>query len=379
MKTLLSVFLLILLLYPAVLPAQSFTLAGTGIAFNDGDKIYLTYKDGKTLKFDSAVASGHTFLFKGTVKGIGEGMLYKNENPMIINEPTDYARVYIEAGQIRLTTADSLCNAVLSGTVNNEAQSALHAALKPYYNKLAAVDNRFYTIPEERRSDESLDNYLSDIEELRTAMQSVQLPFVRTHPAVYISLLTLKDILRYPASIKNIQPLEEGFAALTSELHETALGKQIAAVIAAFKLTAPGSMAPGFALPDTAGKIIALNSFRGQYVLIDFWASWCVPCRKENPRIAHVFNKHKQAGFVVLGVSIDADRTAWLKAIKADGLNWLQVWDSAPDAEKIKTQYGITTIPANLLLDKEGWIIARNLRGRKLEEKMDELLGAASR
>ena len=137
-----------------------------------------------------------------------------------------------------------------------------------------------------------------------------------------------------------------------------------------------GSVAPELNFPDPLGRVITLESLRGKYVLLDFWASWCGPCRRENPNVVRAYNKYKDAGFTVFSVSLDKDKNRWLQAIKGDGLVWpnhvsdLKQWRS----EAVRL-YGFRGIPHTILLDKEGKVIQKNLRGAALEVKLEELLG----
>lgn len=134
------------------------------------------------------------------------------------------------------------------------------------------------------------------------------------------------------------------------------------------------SEAPDFTLPDPAGKMISLKSFRGKFVLVDFWASWCGPCREENPTVVAAFNRFKEKNFTVLGVSLDENKTKWLKAIQDDKLNWTHVSDLKQWESVVVPMYQIQGIPFNVLVDPNGKIIASGLRGEDLEKTLSRVL-----
>jgi len=135
-----------------------------------------------------------------------------------------------------------------------------------------------------------------------------------------------------------------------------------------------GQQAPEISLPDTKGNITNLSSLKGKVVLIDFWASWCMPCRVSIPAVVKLYNKYHSKGFEVYGVSIDEKKNAWLKAIKQDNINYTQVNDKAGWYAKVAEAYGVNEIPATFLIDKKGTIIAVNPEGKELEDKINELL-----
>lgn len=135
-----------------------------------------------------------------------------------------------------------------------------------------------------------------------------------------------------------------------------------------------GQIAPEIALADTSGKIITLSSLKGKYVLIDFWASWCGPCRKEMPNVKRLYEKYKNKNFEILGVSLDRDRSAWIKAIKDDGLPWLNISDLKFWECEAARDYNVQAIPYTVLVDKDGKIIAKELRGEELEKKLEEVI-----
>jgi peroxiredoxin len=142
------------------------------------------------------------------------------------------------------------------------------------------------------------------------------------------------------------------------------------------KATAIGAVAPDFTQKDTKGKSVKLSSLRGKYVLIDFWASWCGPCRKENPNVVKAYQKFKNKKFEILGVSLDNSdgKNAWLDAIEKDNLTWLQVSDLQGWKNAVAQLYGVQSIPQNFLLDPKGVIIEKDLRGNRLEEVLAKIL-----
>ena len=140
------------------------------------------------------------------------------------------------------------------------------------------------------------------------------------------------------------------------------------------KSVAIGQPAPEIALPDTTGQVVKLSSFKGKYVLVDFWAKWCGPCRQENPNVVRAFNKYKDKGFTVFGVSLDRNKEDWMQAIRKDGLTWTHVSDLKYWNSEAARLYNINGIPFSVLLDKDGIIIAKNLRGAALEQKLAEIL-----
>ncbi|UII19312.1 TlpA disulfide reductase family protein [Fulvivirga ligni] len=160
---------------------------------------------------------------------------------------------------------------------------------------------------------------------------------------------------------------------LKKEMPNSPVAQDFVKTVENSKKLAIGQVAPDIALPNPDGEIVKLSSLRGKYVLVDFWAKWCGPCRRENPNVVRLYNKYNDKGFEVYGVSLDRKREDWLQAIEQDGLHWTQVsdlkyWNS--DAAKL---YNISAIPFAVLLDPDGVIIGKNLRGRELEVKLEEI------
>jgi peroxiredoxin len=197
--------------------------------------------------------------------------------------------------------------------------------------------------------------------------------WVAQHPASPISTYVLYFVLRRSL---NFDQLDSVLGKLSPAAKDNRLAKEITHGIDVNKLTGIGQMAMDFTQSDTSGRPVSLKDFRGKYVLVDFWASWCHPCRMENPNVVKAFADYKGKDFTVLGVSLDRPgyKEAWLKAIHEDGLAWTQVSDLKFWNNAIAKQYDIESIPSNLLIGPDGKIVAKDLQGDELEKKLSEVL-----
>jgi peroxiredoxin len=196
--------------------------------------------------------------------------------------------------------------------------------------------------------------------------------FIHQRPNSYVSPFLLIVVNQLS---DDIFLLERRYQSLSPQVQESMYGKFIREQVDNGKVGAIGTDATDFTQTDTAGKPITLSSYKGKYVLVDFWASWCKPCRMENPNVLAAYERFKAKNFTVLGVSLDRSRDAWIKAIQDDRLEWSQVSDLKFWNNAVAMQYKIQQIPQNFLIDPNGKIIGKNLRGADLDSKLCALLG----
>jgi len=203
--------------------------------------------------------------------------------------------------------------------------------------------------------------------------EKANLDFVKKHPSSYVSALLTYEYFRQKPELST-EEKKEFLGKLDKNIQESHFGKKMLELITADESTATGKPAPVFELPNTQDKKISLSSFKGKYVLVDFWASWCQPCRAENPNVVAAYNKYKNKNFTILGVSLDENKKQWLAAIQKDNLKWQHVSDLSGWNSSVVSLYNIKSIPSNVLIDPQGNIVARDLRGVDLENQLSNLI-----
>jgi peroxiredoxin len=238
--------------------------------------------------------------------------------------------------------------------------------------EIAALDQEFQkaaSVKDEKRMGELQEQYLSIV---GTGTQKIA-DLIRQQPAS----LAVVELLRSGNVLDKDQYFDvykDAADKLTREIPENSHARAFIEQVKIMEQTSIGKLAPEIALPNPQGQIVKLSSLRGKYVLVDFWAKWCGPCRRENPTVVKAYNKFKDKGFTVLGVSLDRTREDWIQAIAEDGLTWTHVSDLKYFNSQAAADYNINAIPFSILLDPSGVIIAKNLRGPALEKKLAEVI-----
>ena len=343
---------------------NQFTINGNVKGIDSG-MVYLQKSEAGTwIKLDSTNIKEGKFTFTGNV--VTPEMWY-----LTFNGTRAFLQFFVENSTIDLTVdTDSIEGSVVTG-------SAAYDIYKKYLGQADLINKKsddLYTEYKKARevNDTALMNKLDAAsDELDKEMKKLIVGFAKeNNTSVVAPYLILKNSWQF-----ELPELEEISATFDTNLKASGYYQSVMTRIDVMKRVAVGQPAVDFTMNDSLGNPVTLSSFKGKYLLVDFWASWCGPCRGENPNVVKAYQGYNSKGFDILGVSFDKDRAKWIQATKDDNLTWNHVSDLLGWGNAAGKLYGVNSIPANVLLDMDQKIIAKNLRGEDLQNKLAELLG----
>lgn len=363
MRNVLAILALALAIVSCQSAKDKFTIKGTIDGVETGKVYLLKLSEGQPAPIDTADLKNGSFTFEG-----------KMEVPDIrflrLNDQEYFAQFFLEnAGITVKAKKDSLQNTKVTGSPSQDV-------FQLYIDEMERLNKEVMGLQQKYQTAMSGGN-VADAEKVKIDYQAMidnntvyTKNFVKEHSASVVAPFIVLNQLAPQLEDSELETIVNSFPA---ELANSEYVVKLKEIVAEKKKTAVGVEAPDFTLNDPDGKPVQLSSLRGKVVLIDFWASWCGPCRQENPNVVRLYKQYQPKGFEILGVSLDRGKKEWLQAIKDDQLTWLHVsdlqyWQSAP-----ARLYGVNSIPQTFLLDKDGKIIGKGLRGEKLEAKLKEL------
>jgi peroxiredoxin len=336
---------------------------------------YLRYVVKTKTQFDSArVTNGH-FQFRGQVAVPVKARLTLPQAGTAAEATA--MTLYLEPGTITVAGPGSVSGATVSGTPLNRENQQFRAQLKLVQDQLTDIYRPFYAQANTERPDTALQHRVAvQAAPFLQQRQDLYAAYIKAHPASLFSLLVLEEYDGLFPKPDDYVALYEGLAPA---IRSSPLGQLAQQKVSKLQQIGVGTRAPAFSQPDSTGKPVRLADWRGHYVLIDFWASWCKPCRAENPNLVKIYAAYQAQGFTVLSISVDNEkqRAAWLKAIRHDGLTWPQASDLKGIHNEAARTYGVVAVPQNFLIDPQGRIVATNLTGEALTKKLAELLPPA--
>ncbi|TKC64068.1 AhpC/TSA family protein [Pedobacter hiemivivus] len=334
--------------------AQNTELTGQ-IKGLSGATVKINYNNNGVFKVDSVTAVNDIFTWKANLNGPQLISL------VIDNHSNSY---FVGPGHTKLTgVKDASQSYKLTGSPMQDDAKVFSEFIKDLTDQEAMLSTAYG-----KASTQEKEALNKKREELKIQKKVRANKFIAAHPKSFFSIYLIAGRTGY--GYAEVKPL---YDMLAESAKQTEAGKKLSQTLETLKKSLIGNQMADFVQADTSGKQVKLSSFRGKYVLVDFWASWCGPCRAENPNVLKAYNAYKDKGFTVVGISLDDKAANWKKAIRDDKMPWTQLSDLKGWKNEISTSYGIQAIPSNLLIDPSGKIIAKDLRGEMLENKLREL------
>uniref|UniRef100_UPI0040493753 redoxin domain-containing protein n=1 Tax=Gelidibacter sp. TaxID=2018083 RepID=UPI0040493753 len=358
---------------------DAYIINGTATGVYDGVRAYLKIKGdrGRDIIKDTAIVFDEKFTFEGKVDTPEILVLSVNsvqgEMPIVIENTTMTINI----------NKENIQESEVSGSKSNEAFTKYSLAMNEMNKERFEINKTF------SRSYGNKDSIItkklnSQIETLNKEVADFPFEFMKKHKDNFFSLILLESQITSQITEKEkIEQIEQALESFDNDLKSSSLGKKISSQIELLKQESErsnslniGKTAPNFSAPKADGQLLSLNDVKGKVTIIDFWAAWCGPCRRENPNVVNVYNKYHNKGLEIIGISLDrpGQKDKWLKAIEDDKLTWHHVSNLQYFNDPVAQLYNIKSIPATYILDSNGIIVAKNLRGPALEAKIAELL-----
>jgi len=347
---------------------DKFNITGNLTAVDKEKIVLLSYTNsqGKSATDSINVVNGKFTLSGTTAYGNRAYLELRNkQKDTSKRRSVDYQEFYLEKGTTVVKGTDQMATATISGTKAQAENLAYHEQMDPLQAAYKKIVDRFYKARAAKDSVE-LKKISEDAKPLMAKMEATLDDFILKYPDSYVAA---DLVLANKMAVVDLSKFEPIYNKLSPRVLASFTGKNITDKYNKAKNIAIGK-AVDFTLPDVNGKEFKLSSMKGKYVLVDFWASWCVPCRAENPHLRKAYQELKEKNFEIVGVSLDDKREPWLKAVEIDQLPWTQVSDVKGFKTEVAVRFGITAIPQNFLIDPSGKIIAKDLRGEDVNKKI---------
>ncbi len=354
---------------------DGFEISGEIKGLADGTKVFLEKQDisapSGVVTIDTAIVNKGEFVFEGkAVEPEIHSVRFENTPGAFI--------VVVEKGNIKATiNKDSIPKAKVTGTFNNEELIKYNEAMLVVQKRMMAFEKKHTPTIQaaQQKNDTAVVNKLrKEYTKFNDEFVSANHKYIETSPKSFLSVVLIEGMFNQPEP--QIEKIKKFYNALDADVKNTKPGKNIKTKLENLKSVEVGQIAPDFSAKNPEGKMVSLKQSLGKVTIIDFWASWCAPCRKESPNMVALYNEFHAKGLNIVGVSLDrqGEEAKWKEAIAMDKLAWTQVSNLKFWEDPIATQYSIKSIPATFILDANGKIVAKNLNGAELKAKIAELL-----